>query len=141
LLIDTINAALLNHFHGWTFYRLTTTLLATQQCRYESRMVIFFLIKRTVWDRYLQVVIVKLDDINVVTLARTTRGILFHFISFHRQLVWHFVIYTKCCYERLNETGWNPLKHQDENHINSCCLYYSTHADFKDKIQQRMFDW
>jgi hypothetical protein len=28
-------------------------------------MVIFFLIKRTVWDRYLQVVIVKLDAINV----------------------------------------------------------------------------
>ena len=27
-------------------------------------MVIFFLIKRTVWDRYLQVVIVKLDAIN-----------------------------------------------------------------------------
>ena len=30
-------------------------------------MVIFFLIKRTVWDRYLQVVIVKLDAINVAT--------------------------------------------------------------------------
>ena len=28
-------------------------------------MVIFFIIKRTVWDRYLQVVIVKLDAINV----------------------------------------------------------------------------
>ena len=27
-------------------------------------MVIFFIIKRTVWDRYLQVVIVKLDAIN-----------------------------------------------------------------------------
>jgi|LauGreDrversion4_2_1035121.scaffolds.fasta_scaffold599247_1 hypothetical protein len=36
-------------------------------------MVIFFLIKRTVWDRYLQVAIVKLDAINAA----------FHFTSFH----------------------------------------------------------
>ena len=62
-----IDTTILNHFHGWTFYRLTSTLLATQHRRSESRMVIFFLIKRTVWDRYLQVVIVKLDVINVAT--------------------------------------------------------------------------
>jgi hypothetical protein len=41
-------------------------------------MVIFFLIKRTVWDRYLQVVIVKLDVINAVT---TTTMV----VSFYRR--------------------------------------------------------
>ena len=50
-----------------TFYRLTSTLLATHHRWSESRMVIFFLIKRTVWDRYLQVVIVKLDAINAAS--------------------------------------------------------------------------
>ncbi len=37
-----------------TFYRLTPTLLPNTW--YESRMVIFLFITRTVWDRYLQVV-------------------------------------------------------------------------------------
>jgi hypothetical protein len=44
-----------------TFYRLTPTLLMTYHHRSDSRMVIFLFITRTVWDRYLQVVNVKLD--------------------------------------------------------------------------------
>ena len=39
-------------------------------------MVIFFIIKRTVWDRYLQVVIVKLDAINAA--PTTTMVVLFY---------------------------------------------------------------
>jgi hypothetical protein len=50
LLIDAINAAA--HFKPLprrTFYRLTSNLLATHHDRRsESRMVIFFIIKRTV---------------------------------------------------------------------------------------------
>ena len=42
-------------------------------------MVIFFLIKRTVWDRYLQVVIVKLDAINAASS--------FHFIQEHTYML------------------------------------------------------
>ena len=54
-------------------YRLTPTLLTAYHRWSERRMVIFFIIKRTVWDRYLQVVIVKLDAINVATILPTWR--------------------------------------------------------------------
>ena len=76
--LDAINAAHFKPLPRRTFYRLTSTLLASR--RSESRMVIFFLIKRTMWDRYLQVVIVKLDAIN----AATPRHDLGRIVSFHR---------------------------------------------------------
>jgi len=52
-------------------YRLTSTLLPNQWC--ESQMVIFLFITRTVWDRYPQVVIVKLDAINAATTNDESR--------------------------------------------------------------------
>ena len=73
--LDAINAAHFKPLPRRTFYRLTSTLLMIRY-RSESRMVIFFLIKRTMWDRYLQVVIVKLDAINAAHNSRI--------VSFHR---------------------------------------------------------
>ena len=68
--LDAINAALFKPLPRRTFYRLTSTLLTSQPRWSESRMVIFFIIKRTMWDRYLQVAIVKLDAINAASQTR-----------------------------------------------------------------------
>ena len=79
--LDAINAAHFKPLPRRTFYRLTSTLLTSKPRWSDSRMVIFFLIKRTMWDRYLQVVIVKLDAINAAT---PNRHDLSRIVSFYR---------------------------------------------------------
>ena len=113
--LDAINAAHFKPLPRRTFYRLTSTLLTSKPRWSESRMVIFFLIKRTMWDRYLQVVIVKLDTINAATPK--PRHDLSRIVSFHR----HGAEAARGAHNS-EVTGSKPVA--GKNHINTCCLYY-----------------